>query len=399
MDDGSLGRKKTLVRDEVDQLLPELLTISHAIHANPETAFHEHSAAQLLTDFLERNGFSVQRGVADLPTAFRATFRGTVDGPTVAVVAEYDALPKLGHACGHNIIATASVGAAVALSRVAPDLPGTLVVLGTPGEEGGGGKIIMLERGAFQGVDAAMIVHPSVRNQTVSRSLATKHFKAEFFGKAAHASSAPNQGINALDALILSYNNLSALRQHLRADARIHGIITDGGEAPNIIPAHTAAQFIIRARDRGYLEHLTERVMQCFQAGAQATGARLEITFTEAGYAAMRPNVTIAEAFAANMRALGLKVRDPDPARGLGSTDMGNVSEVIPSIHPYIAIAPEGVVGHSPEFAEAARSEAGDLAVRNAAKALAATTLDLMSNPALLEKAKEEFRSQQTPAP
>ncbi len=382
---------KSRVSAEIDGLREELIGLSSAIFANPETAFQETAACQILADWLKRQGFAVEVGVAGLPTAFKATLWGPASGPTIAFLAEYDALPDIGHACGHNIIAASSVGAAAAVGRVMPDLRGTVLAIGTPAEERGNGKITMIEQGAFDGVDAAMIVHPSIRNCVQTYALANETLDVEFLGQAAHAAAWPERGINALDAMVLSYVNISALRQQMRSDARVHGIITHGGEASNIIPARATGRFQVRAKDDAYLDVLLERVLDCFRAGAQATGARFEYWSRERRCSALRSNAALAGAFAANMRRLGLMVEQHDPSWGLGSTDVGNVSQVVPSIHPFIAIADEPVALHSTEFAEAANSERGRTGLIAAAKALAMTAIDLLVDDALLANVKKEF--------
>lgn len=366
-----------------------LVELSQRIHDNPELGFKEEKAAAWLTQLLEQEGFTVQRGVAELPTAFRASFGS--GGPVIAMLAEYDALPKLGHACGHNLIATSTLGGALAAKEAATALRGTVLVMGTPAEELYGGKAYMVDRGVFAGVDAAMLVHPSSRTTVFASALACIGLEVEFFGKATHAAARPQEGINALEALILSYNNINALREHIRDRARIHGIITDGGEAANIVPAHAAGSFLVRAEDDEYLEELRERVLQCFHAGALATGARLEYRWSETRYQALHTNTALAELFAQNLRALGREVMPPRPNGGLGSTDMGNVSGVMPAIHPSIAICPEGVASHSPEFALAAASAEGHRGMLDAAKALAMTAIDLLGNPQALVRVKKEF--------
>jgi len=309
----------------------------------------------------------------------------------IALLAEYDALPKLGHACGHNIIATSAVGAAIAAKVAVDGLGGTVQVLGTPGEEMYGGKVYMVKRGAFKGVDAVMMVHPAGLNTATTKFLACQKLEVEFFGKPAHAAARPEAGINALDAMLLSYAGINSLRQHTRDSARIHGIITDGGEAANIIPAHTAGHFIVRAAEDGYLEELKERVLNCFMGAATATKAKLKYKWGEVRYATLRNNFTLARLFRENLQSLGRRVHLIDPRIGIGSSDIGNVSQVVPSIHPLIAIASARAVTHSPQFAETAASEAGTRGLLDSAKALAMTVVDLMAAPAVLDKVKQEF--------
>lgn len=374
----------------VDAMRDDLIQISTALHANPEIAFEEFQSAGLLCDTLEKHGFTVARGVGGLETAFRAEAKGNGAGPTIAILAEYDALREIGHACGHNIIGTAAVAAGIAARTVLDQLPGRVVVIGTPAEEGGGGKIKLLEREVFREVDAAMMVHPSSYTLTTRASLASNRLKIEFAGKASHAAGSPEDGINALEAVILTFNNINALRLHLKPDARVHGIITDGGKAVNIIPDYAAARFSVRAKTQPYADQILGRVIQCAEGAASATGAQLQYTVTP-GYRDIAPNRVMARLFAENWRAIGVEVHEPRPNERMGSTDMGNVSHALPAIHPYIAIAPDGTPGHSIEFREAAISPDGHAGLLNAAKGLAMTTIDLMGDPQLMQQVKQEF--------
>ena len=390
----SIDELKARVEAEVDARRNELIRISDTIHANPELAFQEFEAVTLLTSVLEREGFKVQRGVAGLETAFVASYTSPKgDRPVIALLAEYDALAELGHACGHNIIGTASLGAGLAVRSVLDELPGTIQVVGTPGEEGEGGKIIMVEKGVFDGVDAAMMVHPSTRTLTRRTSLACYELKMEFFGQAAHAAASPDKGINALDACVLTYNNISALRQQLTDDVRIHGIITNGGSAPNIIPDYTAAEFLVRAAEKDVALAVLAKVEDCARAGALAAGAEVKLTRGDQYYANMVPNSVLADLFEANLTLLGRELQAAEPHERMGSTDMGNVSHVVPALHPYIAIAPEEVAGHSPEFRAASVSPEGHAGLLDAAKALAMTAVDLFLNPDLVDAAWQEHRA------
>ncbi|MDQ7829900.1 MAG: M20 family metallopeptidase [Armatimonadota bacterium] len=374
----------------VDEAAGELWALALDIHAHPEVAFQEHHAAEVLTAALARHGFRITRPVADLATAFRAEVGGDRPGPTVAFLAEYDALPEIGHACGHNLICTMALGAGIGLRRVADRLPGRVLVLGTPAEEGGGGKVLMLQRGAFAGVDAALMVHPAGVTLPARGSLASNRLKVRYLGRAAHAASAPFEGVNALDALILLFAAVGLLRQQLRDDARIHGIITYGGSAVNVIPDRAEAVFSVRAADGEYAQEAMAKVVNCAQAAAQATGATLEYEIVP-GYAAIRPNRPLAEAFARHLEALGWPI-DPAPERPrMGSTDMGNVSVALPAIHPYIAIGPAELKGHTVEFQEAAVSPKAREALVAAAKAMALVGLDLLTDPAFLEAVRADF--------
>lgn len=385
-----IERLKTLVVGEIDSRRQQLSELSLKIHANPEIAFQEVKSSTWLTEYLKGNGFSVEQGICGLATAFRASYgQGK---PTIAILAEYDALPKLGHACGHNIIATSAVGAGIAAKLAVDSFGGTVLVIGTPGEEMEGGKVFMVDRGAFNGVDVAMMMHPGVRNTATIRGLACQSLEVEFFGKPAHAAARPAEGINALEALIQSFTAINSLRQHIKSSARIHGIITDGGEAANVVPAHSAGYFIVRAEDDDYLDELKQKVINCFTGAAMASGARLEYKWGEVRYSSLRNNLTLAQLFRRNIQSLGRKMPLSDPRVSFGSTDMGNVSQLVPGIHPMVAIAPVNVLGHSPEFASAAASEKGILGLLDAAKALAMTVVDLVANPEIVTRVKEEFR-------
>lgn len=386
-----LQQAKAQAAAEVERRRPELVELSRRIHANPELGFEEKQAAAALTEFLEANGFGVQRGFCELATAFKASYgRGR---PAIAFLAEYDALPKLGHACGHNIIACSAVGAALATKSAMSGVGGSILVIGTPAEELYGGKAIMVNRGGFDGISAALLVHPFVRDMAAVEALACRGLEVEFFGRAAHAAARPEEGINALEALILSFNGINSLRQHIRSDARIHGIITHGGDAANVVPDHAAGSFLVRAADEVYLNELGRKVLSCFQAAAMATGAKLQHKWAEVSYAPFRINNALAELYTANMGALGRKLRSPRLGVMLGSVDMGNVSMVVPSLHAMVAIAPKDILLHTPEFAEAAISPAGHQGLVDGAKALAMTALDLLMNPEALAKVEEEFLS------
>jgi len=381
---------KTSVISEIDSRGHELSELSLKIHSNPELGFQEVKAAAWLTQYLEENGFSIERGICELPTAFRGSY-GT-GKPAIAILAEYDALPDLGHACGHNIIATCAVGAGVASKPAIDQLGGSIVVIGTPAEELYGGKATMIDRGAFDNVDIAMMVHPGAYDTATIQVLACQHIEVEFFGKAAHAAGRPEAGINALEAMIQSFIAIDSLRQHIKDKARIHGIITDGGEAPNVVPAHSAGSFIVRAEEDTYLDELKERVLNCFIGAAKASGARLEYRWGDVRYAPMRNNLTLAQLFMQNMQSLGRQMQLFEPNHNFGSTDMGNVSQVVPSIHPFVAIAPVEVANHSPQFASAAVSEAGIHGLLDAAKALAMTVVDLTANPEIVNQIVQEYQ-------
>ncbi len=387
---GDVQALKQRVQAEVDRLTPDLLATSRFLHANPELAYEEHKAAERLTAILEQRGFAVTRGAAGLSTAFLA-WAGS-GGPRLAFLAEYDALPGLGHACGHNLIGTASLGAALAVKAILDKTPGEALVVGCPAEEKGGGKVSLVESGVFAGTDAAMLVHPSNRTETVKLALGMRELTVEFFGKASHAAASPEQGINALDAVVLGYTGVSALRQQMRSDARTHGIITHGGQAPNIIPDYAAARFYVRALDLAYMNALFQRVVACFEATAQATGCRVKITPAGKEYHPYKPVYALAELFQRNLESLGEAVDQGPVDRELGSTDVGNVSQVVPTIQPMIQISPREVTCHMAAFAEAAISDAGHRGMLLAAKAMAMTAVDLLAEPGTLARVSAEFR-------
>ncbi len=380
-----------------------LFDLSKDIHAHPELNYQEYYSSNALAGFLEKNNLHVERGIGGVATAFKATIPGGGgDGPTIAVLAEYDALPEIGHGCGHNLIAMAAMGAALGLLTNAPNLPGRAEIIGTPAEEGGGGKIRLLEAGVFNGVDATLSSHP-FSNRTIipaaspigeSWSLAMVGYRYMYHGRAAHAAAAPEAGINALNAVIHLFTGIDALRQHLRDDVRIHGVITDGGLAPNVVPEFAAANFMLRSRDGQYLSDVVVgKVLQVAEGAASMTGARLEVAEFYPFYENVQPNVTLAQTLAANARELGIRLDDPIPGRaGSGaSTDFGNISQVMPAFELRYAVSEEPVPSHTRDMCATAIT---DLALSNAlqvAKALSLTAADLMCDATLVEAAKVEF--------
>jgi amidohydrolase len=392
---------KQRVLADVDRRAGVLLDASHSIHARPELGFEEHHAHDLLTSILAEAGLDTERGAYDVATAFRAT-AGTGDGPTVAILCEYDALPEIGHACGHNIIATAGLGAALAAASVTEATGGRLVVLGTPAEEGGGGKIVMARRGAFKGVDAALMVHPADVDLLAMSTIAVQQLEAVYEGKAAHASAFPWEGRNALDAAVLGYLGVAALRQHIRPTERVHGVFTKGGDKPNIVPKEAVTYWFVRSDTLASLDVLKPRVLASLEAGALATGCTMHHEWDDHPYADVRDNAALQAAFAANAAAVGRDLVPPDRDHEVvGSTDMGNVSYLVPSIHPMLQVAPPGISIHSPEFTRYAGGAEGDRAVIDGAKALALTVVDLWADAALLAEARAEFMAgpgSETPA-
>jgi amidohydrolase len=390
-----LDAAKARMIDEVDRRADLLLEASHRIHEHPELGYEEVFAHDLLTRMLTDEGLAVEAHAYGLDTAFAA--RAGTTGPTIAVCCEYDALPGMGHACGHNVIAAAGLGAGLAAAALADELGGRVVVLGTPAEEGGGGKVQMIDRGAFADVDAAVMVHPAGGDLTAMHVIAIQQILVTYHGQAAHAAAFPYKGRNALDAAVLGYMNIAALRQHIRPEERLHGIFTEAGDKPNIVPSRSAAHWYVRAGNLRRLEPLKERVLACLQAGADAAGCSMDFEWQEPVYADMRDNVPIVDLYAANATALGRPPADPgDSFSIVGSTDMGNVSYEVPSIHPMIKVSPAHVSIHTPEFAAYAGGPEGDAAVLDGAKALAMTIADLWLRPEAMAAATSAFHDTET---
>ena len=369
---------KSGAQEKLNSIRGELIDLSHRIHAKPELGFEEEHAARWICDFLDGQGFQIERGVCDLPTAFVAK---AGSGPVhVAICAEYDSLPGIGHACGHNIIAASSCGAAIAAAAVANDAGLTIHLIGTPAEEVGNasGKILLLERGAFQGAHLAMMVHPAPFDAIMPKIIAASMFEVAYTGKESHASAFPELGINAADALTVAQTAIGLLRQHIRSTDKIHGIVTRGGDAPNIVPAHTRAKYIIRSETIQALDVLRGKVHRCFEAGALATGSRMEMIGGDRPYAEMVHDQSLAELYRKNAELLGRVFPDLGPLRDrvAASTDMGNVSQAIPSIHPMIGIECGTAVNHQPEFTAHCIRPAADKALLDGALAMAWTAID-----------------------
>ena len=374
----------------VERAAGDLVALSHAIHERPELAFEERFAADALASALEAGGVEVERGAYGVETAFAA--RVGEGGPHVLVCCEYDALPEIGHACGHNVIAAAGLGAGLALAAIAEEAGASVTILGTPAEERGGGKIMLAERGAFDGVDAALMVHPAGADFLAPTMLAMIQLDVRAHGQAAHAAGFPWRGRNALDAIVMGYVGVGQLRQHIHPSERVHGIITRGGDAPNIVPKLAGARYNVRAATTERLQRLQARVLACFEGAATATGCSLEHRFL-GPYDDLVTNEALAGAYRGNAEAIGRTFVEPSAASNVavGSTDMGNVSKIVPSIHPMIAVAPPTIPLHSPEFAEYAVGEMADRAAVDGAKALALTGVDVWTDPALLATARREF--------
>ncbi|WP_298346979.1 M20 family metallopeptidase [Ferrimicrobium sp.] len=377
---------KSAVQANQRALAEDMVALSHRIHAHPELGFQEQLASRWVGEALESGGFAVKRGVADLPTAFEATI-GSGEF-VVAVCAEYDALPDVGHACGHNVIASAAVTAALSLAPLVDDLGITLKVMGTPAEEGGGGKILMLDAGVFEGVHAAMMVHPSPREDVAMRALAVAHLQVEYLGKTAHASAAPEKGINAGDALAIAQVAIALLRQQLPTNCQVHGITTHGGEAPNVIPGRAAASYYIRSTTLASLEEVRPKIERCFEAGAVGSGAELRITEQSPPYSEFVTDEDLARLYRQNAESLG-RVFAPfgEGERPMGgSTDMANISMRIPAIHPMLGIDCGDSVNHQPEFAAHCAEPSADRALLDGGLAMAWTIVDVANDQRVRER-------------
>jgi amidohydrolase len=390
LDTKQVAELKARVCADIDRRAGVLIEASHEIHAHPELNYQERFAHDLLTKTIDAAGLPVTRGAYSIDTAFETNVGTT--GLNVAVLCEYDALPGIGHACGHNIIAAAGLGAGLALAGVANDAGGRLTLMGTPAEEGGGGKVEMARAGAFKNVHAAMMVHPADRDLARMNAIAIQQAIVRYYGQAAHAAVSPHLGRNALDAAVLGYMNVAALRQHIRPTERVHGIFTKAGEKPNIVPREAEMDWYVRSDTIETLQPLKKRVTACLEASAQATDCRVEMMWDTHAYADIVDNVPLLDAYAANSTAIGRPLTSAYlPGTGGGSTDMGNVSYLAPTIHPMLGVAPRGVSLHSPQFAEYTKSKDADKAVLDGAKIMAMTVIDLWTTPELQHKVREAF--------
>lgn len=390
----NVKKTKQDIIDELENRKENYIDISHKIHEHPEIGNEEVYACELLIDTLKKEGFKIEKALAGHPTSFIARKKSSKNsGPNIGFLAEYDALPNLGHGCGHNIIGTASTAAAITLSKYIDEVGGEVLVFGTPAEEGGengSAKATFVKQGLFKGVDACLMVHPGGENSVTPYSLANNPIQFEFIGKASHAASAPENGINALDGVIQLFNGINALRQHVTDDVRIHGIITDGGSAPNIVPDYAKAKFFIRAFTKENCGLVTEKVKNIAKGAALSTGAEVNISFFQNEVDNFIINEKFDEVFVENLKLLGINI-DNIPKKGIGSTDAGNVSQVVPTIQPIIKIGDKSLCAHTPEFREAAKSKNGDEALITASKALALTGLTLLTDEHKLLEIKEEF--------
>jgi amidohydrolase len=382
--------KQSVCRD-IDARTKDLVSISHQLHEKPETNFEEHFAHQILTDYIADSKVKVTRGAFELETAFDVRIKGG-GGPTVAVLCEYDALPGIGHACGHNIIATAGLGAGLALSAVAEQCGGNLALMGTPAEEGGGGKIEMARKGAFRNIDAAMMIHPADADLARMNAIAIQNLFVKFHGLAAHAAVSPHKGKNALDAAVLGYMNVAALRQHILPTERIHGIFTNSGEKPNIVPRETEMDWYVRSPTIETLQPLKERVARCLEGGAMAAGCTVTFDWKKNTFADLVDNLPLLESYIRNAEQFGRQMTSEFlPGTGGGSTDMGNISYLVPSIHPMMQVAPSGVSLHSAAFADYTKGEEATRAIVDGAKIMAMTAIDMWLSKALQDEVKAAF--------
>ncbi len=397
MDETQRDSLREQVAGAIDEHAPGIIELADRIHKRPEINFQERFASQLLADALRAQGFEVEKPLGGLETAFRATKRGRGDGPTVAVLAEYDALPAIGHGCGHNLIAASGLAAAVGLGQVLDQLDGTFQIIGTPAEEGGGGKILLVDAGIFAGVDAALMVHHA-GDRTGSATaypggtcLAVSQFEFVFHGKPAHSAGDPYNGANALNGVIKLFTGIDALRQHTRTDARIHGIITHGGDATNVVPHRAAAKISVRAGDRDYLDVLVKKVHQVAQGAALMTETTVDINADGPTFYDMRPSYPVGRVYEENMRRVGLEVNARDQReRGPYSTDFGNISYLMPAVTGSFAISREPIPGHSQQVVDASCSEYGYDQMLKVSTAMALTALDLFTDAELLRAAKDE---------
>jgi len=373
-----------------EDLLGEMFAFCRALYEDPELSLEETRASRRLTEVLSQDGFRVQRGVADLPTSFVATADGGKPGPSIAILAEYDALPELGHGCGHNLIAASALGAGKVLSRLRGRLPGEIRIIGAPAEETVGGKARMVKEGIFRGLDAALMIHPGTEFRVHTTSLACQSIQVVFEGKSSHAVTAPDLGVNALDPLVQLYLCVDAMRKGLTPEVRIPGVIVEGGKRANVVPDRAVGQFSIRARNRAAVEAILDRIVRMAQGLSAAGGARATVIRIDEGYDEMLTNRVLADFFKQNLRALGAETNDA-PRDRMGSLDMGNVSQVVPSLHAYVAVAPETGALHTREFAEATVSEGGRRGLLLAMQALAMTAIDLLTRSEALPAARREF--------
>lgn len=378
------------LQETFQQIKDDLVQMSVQLYNNPELGDEEFESMELLVNYLKSHDFTVETNIVERPTAFRGEYTSEKDGPTIAFLAEYDALPDIGHACGHNLIAVMSVGAGIVLSKFIDEIGGRVVVLGTPAEETNGAKVPMSEQGIFNDIDVAMMVHPSGVSMESGTSLAMDAIQFDYFGKASHAAGAPEEGINALDSVIQLFNGINALREHVSDDVRMHGIISEGGQAANVVPEKATAQFYFRAATRKTLDDVVKKAKHIAKGAAQMTGATVEISNYELSYDNMITNAALSEAFTKNLQSVSEHPVHPHKGAG-GSLDMGNVSHVVPAIHPYVSLNNPDLVAHTIEFAKQTVTKDGEQAIESAVLALAKTGYDVITDEELFQQIQEEF--------
>ncbi|MFD2211554.1 M20 family metallopeptidase [Virgibacillus halophilus] len=381
------------LQKDFDQIKNDLVGISNQLYENPELGDEEYESMKLLVDYLRAQDFKVETGIVDRDTAFRAEYSSDKPGPTIAYLAEYDALPGIGHGCGHNLIATMAVGAGVVLRKHVQEIGGKVVVLGTPAEETNGAKVPMSEQGVFDDIDVAMMVHPADVSSESGPMLAMDAIQFSYTGKASHAAASPEEGINALDGVIQLFNGINALREHVPSDVRMHGIITNGGEAANIVPEKAVAQFYVRADKREVLDDVVAKVKNIAHGAASMTGATVDISNYELSYDNMITNHALSDAFTQNLKTYSKHPVSP-AVKATGSADMGNVSQVVPAIHPYVGLNEPGLVFHTKAFADKTITKDGETAMADAVLALAQTGYDVITKKDLLSAIKKEFENQ-----
>lgn len=381
---------KNSLKAELNNIQHDLWNMSKQMYNHPELGDQEYKSSKLLSDYLANHDFQIETGIVGRPTAFKAMYDSGKPGPRIAYLAEYDALPGVGHGCGHNLIGTMSTGAGAMLSKVIEQTGGSVTVLGTPAEETNGAKVLMSEQGVFSDTDVAMILHPGGESHESGKSLAMDAIQFTYTGKSSHAAAAPEQGINALDSVIHLFNGVNVLREHLRQDVRIHGIISEGGQAANVVPDKAVAQFYIRAKDRSYLDEVAAKVKNISEGAALMTGTKLAVENYELSYDNMITNVPLSKTFSSNLSQVSDQPVHPQK-QSYGSIDMGNVSQVVPAIHPYIGLNAPGLVAHTSEFAEKTITEDGLKTLTEGALALAQTGYDVLTDEQLLRDIQSAF--------
>ncbi|MEC6748282.1 M20 family metallopeptidase [Marinilactibacillus sp. XAAS-LB27] len=387
----SVNQHTEIIQELIQSVSPELRELSEYIYDHPELGHEEFLSSKAHVELLEKHGFEVEYPYLGIDTAFKAVYKGKKEGPTIAYLSEYDALPGIGHGCGHNLLGATDTGAGIVLSKLVDEVGGTVIVLGTPAEETNGDKVTMAESGTFNDIDVAFCTHPSDGYYASGTSMAMEAIEFRFHGKTAHAAASPFEGKNALDACLNTFNNINALRQQLHPSARVHGVIKQGGEAANIIPDFTRAEFYVRAMDMPYLNELKQKVIQCAEAGALAAGCKMEWDHYEASYQNLITNKTLSEKYNDNMKELGIEM-DTEEKDSMGSMDMGNVSQVVPAINPYFEISNgNSVTAHTVEFREYTKTEPAYEGMEKTIAAFTQTALDLIMDKQLLANVKEEF--------